>query len=809
MCATSSRTRSARAPCAPIRDIADACRLLSRGLTRVGIIGLVDEATGYQRERAADALAEILERIIAKELQPWVKTFPEEFYEHLFRLRGLSFPEYKVSRPQYFGHLTNDIIYKRLAPGVLEELRKMTPKTPSGRRQHHFFRRLTDDTGHPKLREHLSAVIAVMSLSDDYDDFIEKLTAQNRAMEKLPCCQTSTCLRNPVSSAGRVPRTSARPPLNSRLTCDLFAALGAQLLGARLSTLEATTASKAHGSRVLALLLRCRLTVVDFTRGNVHDHLSALSEVGWPFSAWCFIGHAWEDGSVRGEVQPKSRPFRIQTDPLPLIGLPCLILLLWLYVAGSYSPLRDLVGIVLATLGVTAYRAWRRGGTAEVAAASTWTSTAKLASPLRSFRWLLACWVTLSLLDAAFAPRPLTLRGRVAAPPAMPATSGKLRVGLALSGGGYRAALVHAGVLQELAARGIPVTNIASVSGGSIIGSFVGQGGDPADFVAAVKEGQFRFKRDLLSALNLPRWLFPFGSFSRRDVQAALVRRVLLSGAPVPGSNRPAFMLAMTDLSNAMSVGVTDHGFMLAGPTTSRFFKSGEAMAIDGLGDLADKVAISGAFPGAFPAYRTSARFTQTYEPLSRSHPGRTIPLALVDGGVFDNLGLTLLQTIDQEARGTGNNSLPRPLFQPGSDWALDVIIISDGGQSLVAVEKPMWLLSQAWRAIEVSGMGTGILRTHQDFSRASSHFPLRGFRTRAFSRRRHRGVALLEPGSRPSQILPAPKAFRQRSDAHCRSGPGPRSSEAGTRRLSPHQEGSAQYRRRRYPLRQTRPRLP
>jgi hypothetical protein len=71
--------------------IAEACRLLSRGLTRVGIIGLVDEATGYQRERAANALAEILEAFIAKELRPWVRTFPNEFYEHLFRLRGLDF----------------------------------------------------------------------------------------------------------------------------------------------------------------------------------------------------------------------------------------------------------------------------------------------------------------------------------------------------------------------------------------------------------------------------------------------------------------------------------------------------------------------------------------------------------------------------------------------------------------------------------------------------------------------------------------------------------------------------------------------
>lgn len=35
------------------QHIADACRLLARGLTRVGIVGLVDEATGYQRFRAA------------------------------------------------------------------------------------------------------------------------------------------------------------------------------------------------------------------------------------------------------------------------------------------------------------------------------------------------------------------------------------------------------------------------------------------------------------------------------------------------------------------------------------------------------------------------------------------------------------------------------------------------------------------------------------------------------------------------------------------------------------------------------------
>lgn len=149
--------------------------IIMRGLAEVGIIALIDEATGYQRDRANDALSKILEAFIAKELQPWIKTFPDEFYEHLFRLRGLSYPRDSVKRPQYFGHLTNDIMYKRLAPSVLDELKKATPKTPKGKTKEHLHRRLTPDLGHPKLREHMSSVITLMKLSNSYDDFMDKI----------------------------------------------------------------------------------------------------------------------------------------------------------------------------------------------------------------------------------------------------------------------------------------------------------------------------------------------------------------------------------------------------------------------------------------------------------------------------------------------------------------------------------------------------------------------------------------------------------------------------------------------------------
>lgn len=147
--------------------------ILMRGLAHVGITALVDEATGYQKDRAKDELAKILEAFVAKELQPYMKTFPVDFYEQLFRLRGLKYPpENPKFRPQYFGLLTNDIVYERIAPGLLVELKRQSSKDE---KKAHLHRRLTQELGHPKLREHLAAVVMAMKLSTDYKDFISKL----------------------------------------------------------------------------------------------------------------------------------------------------------------------------------------------------------------------------------------------------------------------------------------------------------------------------------------------------------------------------------------------------------------------------------------------------------------------------------------------------------------------------------------------------------------------------------------------------------------------------------------------------------
>lgn len=149
---------------------AQKAELLTRALAKVAIVALVDEATGYQAYRAKDALAKILEAFVAKELQPYLKTFPADYYEQLFRLYKIPFPPVgnKSWRPAFFGHITNDVVYARLAPDLLPELKKLASKAERKSKLHQW---LTQEIGHPKLREHLASIVTIMKLSQTPDQF--------------------------------------------------------------------------------------------------------------------------------------------------------------------------------------------------------------------------------------------------------------------------------------------------------------------------------------------------------------------------------------------------------------------------------------------------------------------------------------------------------------------------------------------------------------------------------------------------------------------------------------------------------------
>jgi len=184
VCEVWLKARDADVLTKPQQRMAHEADILLRGLAHTGIVALVDEATGYQDERAKNALAKILEAFIAKELRKWVKTFPTDYYKEVFRLRGWKFPqlpEDQRKRPVLVGKITNDVVYDRLAPGVRSELNRLTPRDEKGRLKHKLFQRLTEDVGHPKLREHLASVVALMKASDSWQQFGVML---NRALPR-------------------------------------------------------------------------------------------------------------------------------------------------------------------------------------------------------------------------------------------------------------------------------------------------------------------------------------------------------------------------------------------------------------------------------------------------------------------------------------------------------------------------------------------------------------------------------------------------------------------------------------------------
>jgi hypothetical protein len=151
--------------------VAQKAEILVRSLSKVGIVALVDECTGYQYDRDKDALAKILSAYIRQEFLPWAKRFPDEFYQQLFRLKNWQYNPPSVKRPILVGKITEDIVYRRLPLGVLQELKKLNPKDDKGRRKHRHHQLLTEEIGHPHLERHIASVITLMRISPTWGKF--------------------------------------------------------------------------------------------------------------------------------------------------------------------------------------------------------------------------------------------------------------------------------------------------------------------------------------------------------------------------------------------------------------------------------------------------------------------------------------------------------------------------------------------------------------------------------------------------------------------------------------------------------------
>jgi hypothetical protein len=148
--------------------LAKQAAIILRSCAKIGIIALIDEATGYQQFRAKRELQLKLQAFIADELQEWARMFPDEFWLELARLEGIHYSP--RNRPLRWGKYVMMFVYDAIDPDVGKQLRAKNP-SPHFKENHHQWLK---QFGRQRVNDQIQRVVAVMKLCDDMDDFRKK-----------------------------------------------------------------------------------------------------------------------------------------------------------------------------------------------------------------------------------------------------------------------------------------------------------------------------------------------------------------------------------------------------------------------------------------------------------------------------------------------------------------------------------------------------------------------------------------------------------------------------------------------------------
>lgn len=255
------------------------------------------------------------------------------------------------------------------------------------------------------------------------------------------------------------------------------------------------------------------------------------------------------------------------------------------------------------------------------------------------------------------------------------------KIGLALSGGGFRATLYHLGLVRFLRDAGIlpSVTHITSVSGGSILAAHLvlnwgRYNGSDSEFQAAANEllrfigldVRNRIVRRFPLGFALRGWRRLLGYSNRQLTRTGLLEyhyekhlfgdRSLFE---LPVS--PQLHILATNLSEGCLCSFNRDGLFMM-----RRRRPGHSIRVDriqaSLATVSMAVTASSAFPGFFPPLELTGGDVGTAE-------GEFPRQAFTDGGVFDNLGVRMFHYFEE--------------LLAGEDFHLDGVLISDVGKAM------------------------------------------------------------------------------------------------------------------------------
>jgi len=151
-------------------EIAQTAVRFLKATSDLGLVALVDEATGYQYDRAADALQLKLKLYLEEDMRKWEKTYPDELWKEFGRLTNWKGAAHQ--RPKYWGKLIMELVYGYLDPDVAKWLKENAPRPMKGQNYHQW---LSSQYGLKKLTEHIWLIIGMASACHNMRDLRQKM----------------------------------------------------------------------------------------------------------------------------------------------------------------------------------------------------------------------------------------------------------------------------------------------------------------------------------------------------------------------------------------------------------------------------------------------------------------------------------------------------------------------------------------------------------------------------------------------------------------------------------------------------------
>lgn len=152
------------------QSIALTAMSIQNACAKIGIVALVDEATGYQYDRQEDALRLKYKIFLEEEMRKWEKTFPDELWKEFGRITKWKGPVHL--RPKYWGKLVNELVYSYIDPDVYRWLKENAPKPRHGTNYHQW---LSSQYGLKKLTEHLWMLIGIATTCRSTEELRRKM----------------------------------------------------------------------------------------------------------------------------------------------------------------------------------------------------------------------------------------------------------------------------------------------------------------------------------------------------------------------------------------------------------------------------------------------------------------------------------------------------------------------------------------------------------------------------------------------------------------------------------------------------------